>query len=256
MAKLPISLVIITKNEAQNLGRCLASADIFSEIIVVDSGSTDATLEIARRFGAEVFVEDWKGFGRQKQSATDKAHQDWVLSLDADEALSPALKEELLELFTQEPKNEAYRIPRLSFHMGRWIRHGGWYPDYQTRLFNRRKARWTEAELHEKVIAQNTGRLKNHLEHFVFRDLSHQVEANNRYSSLGAGELRAKGQKFSLVRILLKPTSKFVETYLWKRGFLDGLPGFVIAVGAAYSMFLRQAKLWELQSKTSQKKPS
>lgn len=255
MPKLPICLSIITKNETKNLRRCLQSAaDIVSEIVVVDSFSTDDTLEIAKQFGAKVFSEEWKGFGLQKQSATDKSSYEWVLNLDADEALSAELRQELVKLFEQSPSEDAYEIPRLSFHMGRWIRHGGWYPDYQTRLFQKSKAKWSTATLHEKIECTSKGRLKSSIEHFVFRDLVHQIEANNRYSSLGAEALHEKGKAFSLLLLIFKPWSKFLETYIWKRGFLDGVPGFVIAVGAAYSMFLRHAKLWELKNlKSSQK---
>lgn len=251
MQKLPVSLVIITKNEEKNLARCMDSARFVSEVIVVDSHSTDRTCEIARERGAKVYQEDWKGFGKQKQSAADKAGFDWILSLDADEQLSEELALEIQKLFQSSPGFDAFRIPRLSYHLGRWIRHGGWYPDYQVRLFHKSKARWSEAELHERVLAQNLGTLKSPLHHFVFRNLSHQIEANNRYSSLGAQELAAKGRRFSVLRLILKPLSKFLETYIWKRGFLDGLPGFIIAVGAAYSMFLRQAKLWEINNSDS-----
>ena len=249
MPKLPISLVIITKNEEANIAACIESAPFVSEVIVLDSGSLDQTVEKAKTLGAKVFEEPWKGFGLQKQSATDKANFDWVLALDADERVSPELAKELESVFNGPLTHDAYQIPRLSFHMGRWIRHGGWYPDYQTRFFNRKKCHWTPVELHEKIVSSHLGRVQNHLEHFVFRNLFHQVEANNKYSTLGASELFHKGQSFSLLRLLVKPWSKFIETYFWKLGLLDGVPGFVIAVGAAYSMFLRQSKLWELHNK-------
>lgn len=255
--KLPLSVVVITKNEEQNIARCLSSVKFASEIIVVDSGSSDATQNIAAAYGAQVIEEPWKGFGLQKQSATNKASHDWVLSLDADEEVSHELQDELRAMFRREMKSEAYKIPRLSFHLGRWIRHGGWYPDYQIRLFNRHKAAWTPAALHEKVEAREVGTLTAQIKHYVFKDLAHQIEANNRYSSLGAQEMQKKGKSFYLILLFVRPASKFIETYFWKRGFQDGLAGFIIAIGAAYSMFLRYAKLWEssLPSKVSQNEP-
>jgi hypothetical protein len=133
----------------------------------------------------------------------------------------------------------------MSYHLGRWIRHGGWYPDWQVRLYDRRQANWSEDGLHEKVRAASTGYLTRPILHWVFKDLSDQVATNNRYSTLGAETLSKSGRRFYLFNLIVKPKVKFFETYIWKRGFLDGLPGFIIAVGAAYSVFLKWAKLWE-----------
>lgn len=245
--QLPLSVVVIALNEEARIERCLNSVPFAAEKIVVDSFSTDKTVEVATRCGARVVQEKWRGFGPQKAFATDLAKNDWVLSLDADEALSPELAQEIQDRFASLDVKTGYRLPRLSFHMGRWIRHGGWYPDAQLRLFNRRHSQWNQSALHEKVEAAQVEIFKQPLWHWVFRDLTDQVSANNRYSGLGAEELHRRGVKFSLLKLAIKPQVKFLETYVWKQGFRDGLPGFVIAVGAAYSIFLRWAKLWEIE---------
>ena len=249
MLQLPMSLVVITLNEEANIERCLKSVPFAAEIIVVDSFSTDRTVEIAQKCGARVIQEKWRGFGAQKAFAAQAARHDWILSLDADEALSPELAQELQQKFTQLDPVAGYRLPRLSYHLGRWIRHGGWYPDYQLRLFNKKFAQWNTAELHEKVEVKKALDLQSNLLHWVFKDISDQVKTNDRYSSLGADALYEKGKRFSLVKLVAKPISKFLETYFWKLGFLDGIAGFVISVGAAYSVFLRWSKLWEVERK-------
>lgn len=246
----PLSLVIITRNAEAHLQKCLQSVPFAEDKLVLDCGSTDRTQEIARENGARVVVEEWRGFGLQKRRATELAKTDWVLNLDADEALSPESQKEVLALFqdgSRRFEESAFQFPRLSYHMGRWIWHGGWYPDWQTRLYDRKRANWTSAQLHEKVQCESgkLARLKKPILHWVFKDLADQVQTNNRYSTLGCEELRAKGKRFSHFNLLVKPLVKFLETYVWKRGFLDGIPGFVISVGAGYSVFLRWAKLWE-----------
>lgn len=242
----PLSLVIITKNAEAHIARCLKSVPFASDVVVVDSGSTDGTVTLAKSLGARVFQEEWRGFGPQKRRATELAKTDWVLNLDADEALGEGAQIELQALLAQPPLDiDAYAFPRLSYHMGRWIRHGGWYPDWQVRLYDRRHANWSEDPLHEKVQAKNVRRLKSPLLHWVFKDLTDQVATNNRYSGLGTDQLERKGRRFRLFHLITKPTVKFLETYVWKLGFLDGMPGFIIAVGASYSVFLKWSKLWE-----------
>jgi glycosyltransferase involved in cell wall biosynthesis len=243
----PISLVVITKNAEEHIARCLKSVPFASDVVVLDSGSTDRTVQVAKEMGARVFSEEWRGFGPQKRRATELAKTDWVLNLDADEALSEESQNELRVVLSQTPQHEAFAFPRLSFHMGRWIRHGGWYPDWQTRLYNRTTANWTSDTIHEKVQARYIQKLKAPLLHWVFKDLTDQVNTNNRYSGLGTDQLERTGCLFSLFHLVTKPWVKFFETYFWKRGFLDGVPGFVIAVGAAYSVFLKWSKLWERQ---------
>jgi glycosyltransferase involved in cell wall biosynthesis len=238
--KLPLSLVVITLNEDKNIERCLRSVPWADEVIVLDSGSQDRTLEIAKKMGAKTYSEAWQGFGLQKQRAVELAKNSWILSLDADEALSPELSQEISENFSKLDEQTGYLLPRKSFYLGRWILHGGWYPDWQLRLFHRQHCRWTDAAIHERVIAKKTERLRQPIEHFVFKNIADQVDTNNRYSTL-----QAKNQTFSFYKLLIKPASKFFECYFLKRGFLDGLPGFIIAVSAGYSVFIRWAKAWE-----------
>jgi glycosyltransferase involved in cell wall biosynthesis len=247
----PLSLVVITKNAETHIARCLKSVPFASDIVVLDSGSTDGTVMIAKSLGARVFQEEWRGFGPQKKRATELAKTDWILNLDADEALSEPAQIELQALLAVlPPAIDAFAFPRLSFHMGRWIRHGGWYPDWQVRLYDRTRAAWSEDPLHEKVQAKETARLKSPILHWVFKDLTDQVQTNNRYSGLGADQLERKGRRFRTFHLITKPWVKFFETYFWKLGFLDGMPGFIIAVGAGYSVFLKWAKLWEKEHPT------
>lgn len=254
--KLPISLVVITLNEESNIERCLQSVPFASDIVVVDTFSTDRTVEIAERMGARVYQEKWRGYGPQKAFAVTRAKFDWIISLDADEALSPQLQQEILTKFSSFREEVGYDLPRLSWHLGRWILHGGWYPDFQLRIFHRLHSRWTDAALHEKVEVLSKVRLEHPILHWVFDDLSDQVLTNDRYSTLGAENLAKAGKKFSPLKLIFKPWSKFIECYFIKLGFLDGLPGFIIAVGAAYSIFLRHAKLWELRMRNGTKNGS
>lgn len=244
--KLPLAAVIITMNEEKNIERCLRSLDFVQEIVVLDSGSSDGTRKICESYGVQFHMQvPFLGFGPQKAKASQLASQEWILSIDADEEVSPELKAELSQIFSDLSPDTAYRLPRLSFHLGRWIRHGGWYPDYQTRLFHRKFSAWNQAGIHEKVQASRYQKLKSNLNHYVFKDLSHQVHTNDKYSSLQSIADRKGGKRFSLFKLLSKPVVKFLECYFVKRGFLDGLPGFIIAVGAAYSVFLRWSKTWE-----------
>ena len=247
-----LSLAIICLNEEANLERCVRSVPFADEVVIVDSGSTDGTLRIARSLGAKVFVEEWKGFRDQKRRATQLCRHDWILSLDADEALSPEAAKEVERLLGSPKLGDAtgFEFPRLTWNLGRWIRHGGWYPDRQLRLYDRRHSRWEGGtHVHERVATRHVGQLEHPIFHWPFPDLTNQVETNNRYSSLGAKELQRKGRKFSVSLLVFKPLSKFMETYIIKKGFRDGLAGFIISVGAAYSIFLKYAKLWELENK-------
>ncbi len=247
MDKLPISLVVIALNEEHNIQRCLDSVPFASEKLVVDSFSSDRTVEVAQSAGARVIQEKWRGFGAQKAFATENAVNDWIISLDADEALSPELQNEIKEIFAKLDHETGYLIPRLSYHLGRWIRRGGWYPDLQLRLFHRKYCQWNQASLHEKIQIKNQKKLNSPIHHWVFEDLADQVNTNNRYSGLGTQELIQRQESFSLLKLIFRPFGKFIECYFVKLGFLDGMPGVIIAIGAAYSLFLRYAKLWEYQ---------
>jgi glycosyltransferase involved in cell wall biosynthesis len=255
--KQPISLVIISFNEASNIERCIRSVPWSDEVIVLDSGSTDGTVELAQNCGAKVYIEKWRGYRDQKARATELAKNDWILSLDADEALSSEASIELQRLLKERLLTttdvDGVELSRISYHLRRWIRHGGWYPDWQLRLFNRKTARWSAGHVHERIQATKVLRVRASIQHWPFPTLAEQVQTNNNYSSLGAQDLFDKGKKFSLLKLVFKPISKFLETYVIKGGFRDGLPGFIIAVGAAYSVFLKFAKLKELQPSSESK---
>lgn len=245
MQKLSLSLVVITLNEEKNLQRCLASVPFASEIIVVDSGSTDQTQKIAESMGAKFYFEKWRGFGAQKSFAVSLASHDWVLCLDADEALSEESQQEILAKFSQLEPEAAYKFPRLSYHLGRWIRHGGWHPDYQVRLFHRKHSQWSSSAIHEKVESKHQISLQHNILHWVFDSLSTQVLTNNKYSTLLAQQMIEKNKSVSGIKIIIKTIVKFFELYIFKLGFLDGVPGLIIALGGAYSVSLKWSKLWE-----------
>jgi glycosyltransferase involved in cell wall biosynthesis len=248
--KLALSVVVITLNEEANIGRCLKSVPFAKEIVVLDSESQDRTREIAESLGAKVVVQKFKGYRQQKADALALATQRWILSLDADEVLSPELQNEICEM-VQASSRDGFRVPRCSFYLGRWIRHGGWYPDYQTRLFKREKGSWAGGGVHEVLkVNGRIGTLRNDLHHFVFKNLEDQIDTNNEYSTLGAKDLYESGKNFYRWQLVLKPLQKFIDCYFRKLGFLDGAPGFIIALGAAQSVFLKYSKFWELKLKS------
>jgi len=243
-----LSAVIITKNEEDNLERCLKSLSFCDEIIVVDSQSTDRTQEIAKKYTDKVYDKEWQGFEAQRTLALQHASNNWILSIDADEEVSTELRTEIISKLNLKEGHTAYSCPRKTIHFNRWIKHGGWYPNRLVRLFSKADGCWRGDAVHEFwQTTGTTGSLTSDLLHYSFYDLSDQVERNNKYSSLGAKKLAAVNKTFSATKLLLKPTSKFLETYILKMGFLDGYPGFIISVSAAYSVFLKWAKLWELQ---------
>jgi glycosyltransferase involved in cell wall biosynthesis len=253
MESVRLSITFITRNEAHQLERSLRSAAWADEIVVVDSESTDGTRELADKLGARVFNQPWQGFGKQKNIAQDHARNDWVLNLDADEVLTDELVAEIRDWLARQEKRRLrgdipglLAVPRKNFYREKWIRFGGWYPNTVVRLGHKSNARWTEPHLHERLEGRgNIDHARNPLLHYTFRSIAHQVSTNLRYAQEGSRELRRKGAAFSALRLLLKPIGKFLETYVWKLGFLDGRLGFIISVNAAHSMFLKQAFLLE-----------
>ena len=250
-----LSVVLITLNEAANLPRTLASVrglGEISEIIVVDSGSTDATLDIARSFGARVFSEPWKGFGVQKNSAISHATGDWILSLDADEEVSPTLAREIQTLLAGQPVFNAYLIPRLNHFLGRPLRHGGYWPDPKLRLFRRGAARFEERTVHETMQSGGpTGRLKGHLIHHCYPTLSDYIEHMNRYSTLGAQALVASGRArpsplWFVWNAYLNPAATFLYNYVFRLGFLDGRAGLLQHWHHSGYVHAKYAKAWRL----------
>lgn len=241
-------MVLISLNEQSNIERALNSVAWADDIVVYDSGSQDNTCEIAKKMGVRLYQGEWLGFGKTKKLATSYAKNDWVLSLDCDEEVSPELRFEIINKFKNLQPEVVYRLPRLSFYLKRWIHHGGWYPDYQARLFNKAHSNWNEESIHEKVQAKAQQDFVSCLNHYVFKNIEHQVQTNNRYSSLQAQEMFKNGKKFSWFHFFTKPSVKFIECYIWKLGFLDGWAGYVIARSAAYSVFLKWSKLRELEN--------
>ncbi len=250
MPRPPLSVTIIAKNEEGQIAQAIRSVAWAEEVLVVDSGSQDRTREIAEAEGARVIHHDWQGYGQQKNFAQEQARHDWVLSLDADERVSPELAAEIrTELGRVDGSANpwaAFSMARRTFYLGRWIRYGGWYPNVLIRLSNRRLSRWTEPNVHEQLLVRGKVlRLKHDLEHDSFGSVHDQVLTNVRFSQLGTSDLRSKGKTGSVVLLLFKPIGKFIETYLLKRGFLDGLAGLIISVNAAHSMFMKYAALLE-----------
>ncbi|HMQ04564.1 MAG TPA: glycosyltransferase family 2 protein [Pyrinomonadaceae bacterium] len=253
-----ISVVIIAKNEETNIERALKSVEWADEIVVVDAESTDRTREIAASFGAKVHVRAWKGFSAQKQFATEIATHDWVLSLDADEEVTPELRAEIQTLFHAAPDSDGYLMPRLSIYMGRRIRHCGWYPDRQLRLFDRRKGRWNSRLIHESVEmvdGAKIGKLRSDLLHFSVLDASHHHRMiGERYAPLAARQMFAEGKRTSFWPVLMAGPLAFVRTFFFKLGFLDGLPGYTISRFAAHHAFLKHLLLLELQQAEESRK--
>jgi glycosyltransferase involved in cell wall biosynthesis len=248
-ATLPVSLVVITRDAAGDIAECLLSASFCADALVVDSGSGDHTVETARRSGARVVSHAWLGFGPQKQFAVQEAVHDWVLCLDADERLSPELRESIRALFARgEPPHAAYALARRNRFLGRWLSHGEGYPDWTTRLFDRRRARWSDDRVHEHVIAQGPiGRLEGDLLHASAESIERYIAKQNRYTTLQADALHALGKRSSALGMVGAPLVRFVRFYVLKLGFLDGAAGFAhIAIGA-FASFLKHAKLRALE---------
>ncbi len=239
-----ISATIITYNEQDNLPRALESLGCCDEIVIVDSGSSDGTVELARRGGARVIERDWPGYAAQKNFAAAQASHDWILALDADEELSPELQRELLDLKRQGAGCDAYSCPRLAQYRGGWIRHSGWYPDRKVRFYDRRKARWVGDYVHESVRVEGSlGLLQGDLLHYTCATLTRHIDSVNRYTTLAAREMAANGRRVGLARLLAAPPWEFVRSYFLRRGFLDGRNGFLIAAMAAFYVFAKYAKL-------------
>ncbi len=243
----PVSLVVIVKNSASSLRRCLESASFVNEILVVDSGSTDETIAIAQECGARVLYQEWLGFGPQKKFAVNQAKNDWVLCLDADEYLSEKLQDEIFNLFQGELVHEAYRFARCNLFLGRFLRHGEGYPDWSLRLFNRKNANWTEELVHEKVRGTNgkldVGTVYGDLMHESCESIARYIEKQNNYTSIQASQMLVSGQYVPKLKILISPIVRFIKYYFLKFGFMDGLPGFVhISIGC-YSVFLKYVKV-------------
>lgn len=241
-----VSVTIISKNEAQNIKECLHSVAWASEIVLVDQFSEDGTAEIANQFGAKVFKEPWRGFSRQKNFAISKASGPWILSLDADERVTPSLRKEIEEKLSQEDEYSGYYIARKNFFCRQWIRHGGWYPDYTLKLFRKNKGHFQDRAVHEKVVVDGkVGYLEHPLEHFTYKSVSDFLVRLDTYSRLAAQELPAKSRSSISYALCLRPLFTFINMYLLRGGILDGIAGFFLAVSYAYYTFLKYYRFYQ-----------
>ena len=243
-----LSVTVITRNEAANIGAALQSVAWADEIVVVDSGSDDDTVAIARGFTPRVEVRAWPGYSAQKNHAASIASHDWILSIDADERVTPELAEEIRALLAREPGRRGYRIPRANWYLGRWIRSTDWYPDYQLRLYDRRAGQWNGRRVHESVtLSSDPGRLRHELQHYSYRDVAHHLSTIDRYTTLAAEQSHAEGRHASMFAVGTHPPFAFLRNYILRGGIRDGLPGLIVSALNAYYVFLKLAKLWDLE---------
>jgi glycosyltransferase involved in cell wall biosynthesis len=241
-----LTVTVITRNESANLEAALASVVWADEIVVVDAESTDDTAAIARRHTPRVDVRPWPGYSAQKNHAASLASNDWIFSLDADERVTPELAAEIQVLLASEPAFRGYRVPRIAYYLGRWIRGTDWYPDCQLRLYNRRNGEWNGRRVHESVrLTSEPGRLSHDLQHFPYRNISHHLATIDRYTTLAAEQMTEQGRTPSAAGIALHPPFAFFRNYILKGGFRLGATGLVVSILNTYYVFLKLAKAWE-----------
>ena len=242
-----LSVVIITKNEEKNIRRCLESVKWADEIIIVDSQSEDRTLEIAQEFNAKIYSPEWRGYGPAKQDGVKHASYDWILSVDADEEVTSDLTQEIQSVLSSDNTKAGYYMPRKTNFLGKWINHSNWYPDYVLRLFNKQHGGFNDNVVHEAVeINGEIAYLKNDLLHYSYPHLDEYFRKFNIYTLMGAEELLKRGKKAGFFEICVKPTAAFIKHYFIKKGFLDGLEGFLISFLSAVAVMVKYAKLREL----------
>ncbi|MCS7073610.1 MAG: glycosyltransferase family 2 protein [Bacteroidia bacterium] len=254
ISTLPISAIIIVKNEEQNLPTCLSSLNFVSEIVVIDSGSTDKTVEIALQAGCKVFQTDWKGYAATKQYGIDRAVYDWILWIDADEMVSAELQNEIIQFMQNAKPEQAGSFPRKTFFLNQWIRHCGWYPGYVTRLFHRKTAKMNQNILHEGVELLPTVQtiyFQHDLLHYSYQSLHQYFQKMNDYGLDGARELQRRGKKFHPLQLISNTFWNFFRFYVLKRGFLDGIPGLLISIGSGFSNFIKYSNLYYLERETN-----
>jgi glycosyltransferase involved in cell wall biosynthesis len=245
---LPVTVTIITKDEADHIVAAIESARWANEIIVVDCGSQDDTVTLARAAGVRVEHREWTGWVDQKNFAARLASHDWIFSLDADERLTPRMAQEIRSILATEPPHRAYRVPRVTFHLGRWIRSTDFYPDFQTRLYDRRAARWQGRYVHESVSVDGpVGQLTNELLHYSYRDLHDHLERINQYTTLAARQMHERGRRASILDLLVQAPAAFLRNYVLRRGFTDGGVGLTLSLVNAYAVFAKFAKLREIE---------
>ncbi len=247
-----LTATVITRNEAANIAAALESVAWADEIIVVDSHSADDTVAIAKRYASRVEVRDWAGYSAQKNFAADLASHDWILSVDADERVTPALAREIQDLMQRGADARGYRISRVTWYLGRWLHSTDWYPDYQLRLYDRRCGRWNARRVHESFELQGrAGTLRHHLEHYAYRDVSDHVTSIDHYTTLAAEQWMEEGRRTSVLELTLHPPIAFLRNYVLRAGFRDGTAGFLVSALNSYYVFMKLVKLWEMQHRVS-----
>lgn len=243
-----LSVVLIVKNEEEALRECLATVAWADEIVIVDSGSSDRTREIAAEYTDKVYIEDdWQGFGVQRQRAQQYVTGDWILMLDADERVTETLAQQIRQAVAQDDRQAVYFVPRLSWVFGRFIRHSGWYPDYVARLYPREQAGYNDNRVHEKLVypeGMSEKKLSGDLLHYTYRDLEHYLVKSAHYAAAWAQQRQERGKRSSLLQGMLHGLGCFIKMYLVRAGFLDGKQGFLLAVLSAHSTFAKYADLW------------
>lgn len=256
LSRNPISACIICFNEEDNIRRCLESLkwvkDSGGEIVVVDSFSTDHTVKICSQYTDKIFQNKWPGYVNQKNYALSLASNEWVLSLDADEMISTQARDEIIQEWKTNGYEacDGYYFKRHTYYLGKWINHGGWYPDYKLRLFRKSKGRWGGNDPHDRVIMPKSALLKKfqgEILHFTYKNISHQLKTIDRFSEAALESILSQKSIITFLNLIFRPPIKFFETFLWKMGILDGLPGFIIAVLSSYYVFIKYAKLWEFK---------
>lgn len=246
-AREPISVTIVAHNEAERIGACIDSVSWADEIIVVDAGSTDGTQEICRKRGALLIRHPWEGYAAQKNFAISKTSHSWILSLDADECVSPELAEEILSVLSDDAPAEGYRVPRKNIFFGRWLRHGDLWPDYQLRLFRRDAGAFNEKSVHESVVVKGrVGVFSSPLEHYSYDSLFDFFQRQVKYARLSAEDLSSSGVQPGIADFVIRPLWRFFKSYILKMGLRDGVNGLWVSAGSAYYVFMRAAFLWEL----------
>lgn len=247
---LPVSVVIATQNEEKNIREALQSIKGAAEIVIIDAFSTDKTVDICREYTDGIYQKEWQGYAKQKQIGIEHAKSKWVFILDSDERFTDSLWEEIGDIISNNEKYSGYYVPRKNFFLGKWIRYGGWWPDYTLRLFLKDKGIMQDRSVHEKVIVQGgAGCLRNHLEHYTYRTVSEFIKKMDIYSALSAKELKEKGTRPGAIKLVVHPMFTFFKMFFFRFGFMDGTHGLALAVLYSYYTFLKYLKLWELSNK-------
>ncbi len=250
MSRKPLTAFVICVNEAHQIRRCLQSVAWCDHIVVVDSGSTDGTVEICREFTDKVFHHEWQGYGHQKRYALERCETEWILNIDADEEVSPKLREEIERVLAgpDDPRVNGYLLSRVVYYMNRWWRHGGWYPEYRLRLCRRGKTHWSGSEPHEKARVEGaTLKLRGELHHYTYKDMDAHIKALNGHATAAANWLVEQGKSVGLFDILTHSFARFVKFYVIKRGFLEGAAGLIVAILESYYTFIKYSKAWYRQ---------